>query len=282
MKSSRVVHFGTFMFLVYLFDSDQEVSNSFPPLPSNMSEKFCLKWNDFQTNVTSSFSKLRNEDEFFDVTLVSDDQQQVSAHKLVLSSCSEYFKNILKFNNKHSHPLLCLEGISSAELNCILDYIYKGEVQIYQEQLDRFLTIAQRLKLEGLLGDASTAEENYDKKTNFEPSGRQSFDQNIKAVPQSESRDHENYNHVKGESKLMMAVNNENETEVEEKINSNIVQNEDGKLACGLCGKTATTRQNIRNHIQTHMDGLSYPCNSCEKTFRSDVARRMHIHRKHK
>ena len=271
------------MFLVYLFDSDQEVSNSFPPLPSNMSEKFCLKWNDFQTNVTSSFSKLRNEDEFFDVTLVSDDQQQVSAHKLVLSSCSEYFKNILKFNNKHSHPLLCLEGISSAELNCILDYIYKGEVQIYQEQLDRFLTIAQRLKLEGLLGDASTAEENYDeKKINFEPSGRQSFDQNIKAVPQSESRDHENYNHVKGESKLMMAVNNENETEVEEKINSNIVQNEDGKFVCGLCGKTATTRQNIRNHIQTHMDGLSYPCNSCEKTFRSDVARRMHIHRKHK
>ena len=63
-----------------------------------MSEKFCLKWNDFQTNVTSSFSKLRNEDEFFDVTLVSDDQQQVSAHKLVLSSCSEYFKNILKVN----------------------------------------------------------------------------------------------------------------------------------------------------------------------------------------
>ena len=53
-----------------------------------MAEKFCLKWNDFQTNVTSSFRKLRNSDEFYDVTLVSDDQQQMSAHKIVLSASS--------------------------------------------------------------------------------------------------------------------------------------------------------------------------------------------------
>ena len=94
-----------------------------------MSEKFSLKWNDFQTNVTKSFSKLRKEEDFYDVTLVSDDQKQISAHKLVLSSCSEYFKNILK-HNKHQHPLLCLEGIDSQELNNVLDYIYYGEVQV--------------------------------------------------------------------------------------------------------------------------------------------------------
>ena len=43
-----------------------------------MSEKFCLKWNDFHTNVSKSFSRLRNENDFYDVTLVSDDQKQVS------------------------------------------------------------------------------------------------------------------------------------------------------------------------------------------------------------
>ena len=95
-----------------------------------MSEKFCLKWNDFQTNISKSFSKLRNEDDFYDVTLVSDDQKQFSAHKVVLSSCSDYFKNILK-SNKHSNPLLCLEGISSGEMNNVLDYIYYGEVYIF-------------------------------------------------------------------------------------------------------------------------------------------------------
>ena len=114
-----------------------------------MSEKFSLKWNDFQSNVSRTFSQLRSEEEFFDVSLVSDDQKMMSAHKLVLSASSPYFKHILT-TNKHSHPLLCLDGVSSAELQCVLDYIYQGEVQIYQEQLDRFLVVAQRLQLEGL------------------------------------------------------------------------------------------------------------------------------------
>ena len=69
-----------------------------------MSEKFCLKWNDFHTNVSKSFSRLRNENDFYDVTLVSDDQKQMSAHKGVVSSCSEECKNILK-QNKHPNPL---------------------------------------------------------------------------------------------------------------------------------------------------------------------------------
>ena len=115
-----------------------------------MSEKFCLKWNDFQTNVTNSFKQLRKSDDFYDVTLVSDDKQQVSAHKIVLASSSEYFKDVLK-NNKHSHPLLCLNGVNSQELNFVLDYMYNGEVQIYQEHLDGFLEIAQRFQVEGLM-----------------------------------------------------------------------------------------------------------------------------------
>ena len=114
-----------------------------------MSDRFSLKWADFQSVVSQSFSVLRQEADFYDVTLVSDDHTQISAHKLVLSASSPYFKHILT-TNKHSHPLLCLDGVSSAELQCVLDYIYQGEVQIYQEQLDRFLVVAQRLQLEGL------------------------------------------------------------------------------------------------------------------------------------
>ena len=111
-----------------------------------MSEKFCLKWNDFHSNVSKSFGMFRNEDYLHDVTLVSDDHHQVSAHKLVLSACSEYFKDIFKNNkNPNAHPLLCLSGISSDDLKNIMDYIYNGEVQIFQEDLDRFLSITQRL-----------------------------------------------------------------------------------------------------------------------------------------
>ena len=116
-----------------------------------MSEKFCLKWNDFNANVSKSFGLFRNAKYLHDVTLVSDDHKKVEAHKLVLSACSEFFKDIFE-NNHHSHPLLCLDGISYLDMSNIMDYIYNGEVQIYQENLDRFLAIAQRLKLDGLLG----------------------------------------------------------------------------------------------------------------------------------
>ena len=115
-----------------------------------MSQKFSLKWNDFNKNASKTFGLMRDEDFLQDVTLVGDDDSQIAAHKLVLSACSEYFKNIFK-KNKHSHLLLCLDGVTKSELMNLLDYIYNGEVNIFQEELDRFLMIAQRFKLEGLL-----------------------------------------------------------------------------------------------------------------------------------
>ena len=119
-----------------------------------MGEKFCLKWNDFESNVSKSFGLLRNEEYLHDVTLVCDDNSQVSAHKLVLSACSEYFKTIFR-NNSHPSPLICLEGVSSPELRNILDYMYNGETNIFQENLDHFLFLAQRLKILGLLQNDS-------------------------------------------------------------------------------------------------------------------------------
>ena len=62
-------------------------------------DKFSLKWNDFPSNVQKSFQNLRKEEDFFDITLVGDDFKHVTAHKLVLSSSSEYFKKVF-FNNK--------------------------------------------------------------------------------------------------------------------------------------------------------------------------------------
>ena len=94
-----------------------------------MVEKYCLKWNDFQSNVISTFSVLRTKSNFQDVSLVSDDHKQLFAHRVVLTACSEYFNDVLS-QNTHSHPLLCLDGIKFTELNNVLDYIYNGEVQI--------------------------------------------------------------------------------------------------------------------------------------------------------
>ena len=107
-----------------------------------MSERFSLKWNDFQSVVSQSFSLLREEADFYDVTLVSDDHTQISAHKLVLSAFSDFFKFILR-KNPRSNPLLHLSGVEGF----VLDYIYQGEVQIFQNDLDNVLEVAQKLKI---------------------------------------------------------------------------------------------------------------------------------------
>ena len=101
-----------------------------------MTEKFCLKWNDFNSNISKSFGIFRNAKYLHDVTLVSDDHKKVEAHKLVLSTSSEYLREIFE-NNQHPHPLICFDSISSDDLKNIMDYIYNGKVQIYQEDLDK-------------------------------------------------------------------------------------------------------------------------------------------------
>ena len=133
-------------------------------------EKFSLKWNDFSSNVQKSFQNLRKEEDFFDVTLVGDDCKHVTAHKLVLSSSSEYFKMIFSNDKKlfHSHTMICLEGLNQSDLNNVLDYIYHGELQIYQHDLDRFLGIAERLKLEGLIGGDQHKDEDDSKAENIQ------------------------------------------------------------------------------------------------------------------
>ena len=124
-------------------------------------EKYCLKWNDFRSSIASSYKNIRNAEDFCDVTLVSEDEVTLKAHKLVLSSSSSFFKHIL-LNNPHQHPLLYLSGINSIDLNFILDYIYQGEIQLFQEQLDNFLNAAQTLKIEGLIAKENDAKVDTD------------------------------------------------------------------------------------------------------------------------
>ena len=123
-----------------------------------MSEKLCLQWNDFQDNVKSSFGNLRDCTDFNDVTLACEDGQQIEAHKVILAASSPFFKALLK-KNRHSHPLIYMRGMKSVDLVAIVDFLYYGEANIFQEDLDSFLSIAEELQLKGLKG--SNTEEDW-------------------------------------------------------------------------------------------------------------------------
>jgi hypothetical protein len=112
-------------------------------------EKFCLKWNDFESNISSAFRDLRKEKDFFDVTLACDDDSQIEAHKTILSACSPFFRSVLR-RNPHQHPLLYLKGVKYKELQAVLDFMYMGEVNVAQEELNSFLAVAEDLRVKGL------------------------------------------------------------------------------------------------------------------------------------
>ena len=88
---------------------------------SNKGENFCLRWNDLENNISSSFRELRDDKDFFDITLVCDDNQ-LEAHKVILSACSPFFRTVLK-KNPHQHPLLYLKGVTYRELLPVLNFM---------------------------------------------------------------------------------------------------------------------------------------------------------------
>ena len=253
-----------------------------------MSEKFCLRWNDFEANVSKSFRNLRMEEDFYDVTLVSSDHKKLQAHKLVLSACSEYFKNILKLE-KNTNTLLCLEAISSEEIVNILDYIYNGEVKIYQEGLDRFLQIAQRFQLQGLIGEESQSKKDdiKDQAVDFDnqiPSwdnAQSNIENNLVAeIPRRKVQ-----LNTKVERSVIPLLDNEITTNLEEldnKILEYIEKDPAGFWKCTVCGKMDKKTTNIKEHVEIHVEGLTFPCKYCEKSFRSRNILRNHNYQKHR
>ena len=131
-------------------------------------EKFCLRWNDFESNLSEAFKELRQESEYLDVTLLCEDEDQIEAHRVVLSACSGFFRNALR-RTKNQHPLLYLKGVQHADLNHILDFIYYGEVSIAQENLNAFLSVAEELKIKGLTQTNLNVKENKTKTKGAQP-----------------------------------------------------------------------------------------------------------------
>ena len=118
-------------------------------------EQFCLQWNDFQQCIKTTFAGLREESDFMDVTLFCEGGEQVLAHKVVLSSCSLTFKQLLR-NNPSKHPVIVLWDVLPLDLGCLLDFMYQGQVNVKQDNLKSFLALAERLKVRGLCHDDQT------------------------------------------------------------------------------------------------------------------------------
>lgn len=112
------------------------------------SQRFCLRWNNHQSNLLSVFDQLLHAETFTDVTLAVEGQY-LKAHKMVLSACSPYF-NALFVNHPEKHPIVILKDVPYSDMKSLLDFMYRGEVSVDQERLTAFLRVAESLRIKGL------------------------------------------------------------------------------------------------------------------------------------
>lgn len=144
----------------------------------NNSQQFCLRWNNYQTNLTSVFDQLLQNESFVDVTLACD-SKSIKAHKIVLSACSPYFQSLF-IDNPCQHPVIIMRDVKWPELKAAVEFMYKGEINVSQEQIGPLLRVAEMLKIRGLADVNGEQELNTKEQTCSMPA-------NLSSIPRSPS-----------------------------------------------------------------------------------------------
>ena len=249
----------------------------------NISEKFCLKWNDFETNIRDSFRELREEEGYFDVTLACDDGPILEAHRIILSAGSQLFREIFR-KSKHQSPFIYLKGIRSVYLGYILDFLYNGEASIAQDELPTFLETARELQVKGLqskvenVTSKNLSMENKYEETDY-PSSEVFIDdlelENVVSIVDATEQLEDTFDSelLKSDNEVSLKnANYELDTRIEQMIRKKGILWE-----CISCGKLDKRKDNLKSHIETHIEGISHTCHICNKTCSTRNALRVHI-----
>ena len=168
----------------------------------------------------------------------------------------------------------------------MLDFIYNGEVTLDQPELDQFLASAQELQLKGLT-NSSSSDGNDWMETETQ---NKNLEEN--AVPDPDTK----HFSVKSETIEKIEDNVVTVEDYYDEANSDIIENYDlnntvedlnntveemyeknnGVWQCKVCKKTSKLRGDMKRHIEVHVEGASYPCNVCGKSYRSGNSLRKH------
>merc|ERR1712129_74790 len=219
----------------------------------------------------------------------------------ILASSSPFFLNLLR-KNKHPHPLVYMRGLKSEDLVAMLDFLYFGEANVHQEDLDSFLAVAEELQLKGLIGSGTEKEakesdhnpppKNKTQKLTWE---RNYSQQEIPTVAPSSFVDKprsvakvETSPPLEGTVAVTDYTLAADLQDLDDKIKSmmevseNVINAKLGRARiCKVCGKEGQSA-NIKTHIEgNHINGVSHTCNLCGKVSRSRDGLRQHISNNH-
>merc|ERR1712129_476644 len=238
------------------------------------SDLYNLSRSDFKNSTKDAFNLLKQDTDFLDVTLACEDGKQVKAHKVVLSSSSSVFQSILK-NNPHSHPLLYLTGVEEQDVLNILDFIYLGEAKIVQDDLKRFIDIAEKFKINGLT--SFTTNDEHQKPVASEETMMNVLEEEPSCLAVGTLKSEECVDEYINDDGLMLdvkAITEEEELKPLEEQSKRI-------FGCGECDYEGTQSQSLKVHVIAKHKKNRFPCQACDYTGNTKANTRMHMRNKH-
>ena len=216
-------------------------------------EKYSLTWQTYSDHLKSMMKELMMNEDFSDVTLVTEDKKHIKANIAILSACSPVFKDVLK-KEKNFSPIMYLRGIQYSELESIMQFIYLGEATFYEERMDEFLAVAKSLEIKELC--------NAETETTDKPEDTVPID------PDSEM--------VKEDYFLSEDIIGQPQQKRKREVLS-----ENGKYKCDQCQNEYSTSSGLNYHKQTEHEGVKYACDQCDKQFTRQGSLAEHIKSKH-
>nr|ACO10423.1 Broad-complex core protein isoform 6 [Caligus rogercresseyi] len=261
------------------------------------SNTLALHWTEHESWLKKGFSRLRRDEEFFDVTLACG-PREIRAHRVILSACSPFFRTHLK-NIPHHNPFLYLKGFRPDHLESIISFIYNGEVRIHSEELEEFLACAEELKVHGLPQNRPTQpkviikEEEDDFLNDGVPivpradsSRKRSFKQEVDEEDMFHLMDHLAGDHsgfaLKEEDGRGDASKNKQlDAEIAKLISERDPNTE--IFSCLRCPYSSLNKDNLKKHIEArHFLTDGYTCDTCGRVFKTRETLAKHKIKLHK
>jgi len=208
---------------------------------------------------------MMNED-FADVTLVTEDKKQIKANINILSACSPVFKDILK-KEKNSNQIMYLRGVQFPEMESILQFIYLGEASFYEERMDEFLAVAKSLEIKELCNAGIEENNEPDERPPCDPeTSTENFEE------QTVTSEHMRIQQPKERQNRVVTVNGKFECDQCDKTYSRKIglythkqsDHQGVKYACDQCDYQSTQQSNLTRHIQSRHEGIKFACDQCD------------------
>ena len=264
-----------------------------------VSKRVNLCRDDFSSSVSNSVRNLIKDQNFTDVTLVSEHNEQIKAHKVILSSSSNFFEKILTMN-PHQHPLIYLKGVNQELLQQIIEFIYIGEVKLCESEVDSFVKLGKELEVEGLADDQleevqggalateeltvpklevdSFLEERFDEEmdsefsfeelaiteTEIEASEKDAAPPKKKIKQEKDDAEQDIIKKDKRYSCLQCDFTSGHQVSLKK---HKLSKHEAVRYQCERCQRSYTDRSALLRHKKAVHDGFVYKCETCDKHF---------------